>query len=63
MRAVIIDPFASPKPNLRTVELLDKIRSTDRNPVIHPAVDLDAETVLTSFEISKLVIEYMAIDI
>ena len=63
LRGVIGDPVASPKPNLRTVELLDKIRSMDRNPVIHPEVDLDAETALTSFEVSKLVIEYMAIDI
>jgi hypothetical protein len=50
-------------PNDRTVELLDSIRATDRNPVIHPEQDLDAETALATFDLCKNAITLMAIDI
>ena len=50
-------------PNDRTVELLDSIRAMDRNPVIHPEQDLDADTALATFDLCKNVITLMAIDI
>jgi hypothetical protein len=51
------------KPNDRTVELLDSIRAMDRNPVIHPEVDLDADTALATFDLCKNAITLMAFDI
>jgi hypothetical protein len=54
----------SPKiPNERTVALLDSIRAMDRNPVIHPEQDLDADTALATFDLCKNAITLMAIDI
>jgi hypothetical protein len=40
---VLKDPNAPRKPNERTIALLDSIRAMDRNPVIHPELDLDAD--------------------
>jgi hypothetical protein len=63
LRLVLNDPSAPRKPNERTVNLLDSIRSFDRNPVIHPELDLDAETALVAFDMCKNVIVLMALDI
>jgi hypothetical protein len=35
----------------------------DRNPVIHPEVDLDADTALAVFDLCKNAITLMALDI
>jgi len=51
------------KPNPRTVALLDCIREMDRNPVIHPELDLDIEMALATFDLCKNAITLMAIDI
>ena len=56
-------PAVARKPNVRTVELLDSIRATDRNPVIHPEQDLDADTALATFDMCKNAIVFMALDI
>jgi hypothetical protein len=63
LRNIINDPAAARKPNIRTVELLDSIRATDRNPVIHPEQDLDKDTALATFDLCKNVILLMALDI
>jgi hypothetical protein len=51
------------KPNKRTIDLLDSIRGMDRNPVVHPELDLDTETAIAMFDLCKNAITLMAIDI
>lgn len=63
LRSVLNDPNAARKPNERTINLLDSIRATDRNPVIHPELDLDAETALVTFDMCKNAIVLMVLDI
>jgi hypothetical protein len=63
LREVLRNPSAVRKPNERTIELLDSIRASDRNPVIHPEVDLSAETALATFDMCKTAIVFMANDI
>jgi len=62
-RDVLTAQFAHRKPNVRTVELLDSIRATDRNPVIHPEQELDSGTALAMFDLCKNAILLMALDI
>jgi hypothetical protein len=50
-------------PNKRTIDLLDSIREMDRNPVVHPELDLDTETAVAMFDLCKNAITLMAIDI
>jgi hypothetical protein len=63
LRKFLVKPSGGRIPNSRTVELIDKIRSTDRNPLIHPEENLDKEEAMASFDLCKNVITYMAIDI
>ena len=58
-----IEPAASRCPNARTLELLDNIRATDRNPIIHPELDLDQDGALSVFLLCQSVITLMAVDI
>lgn len=51
------------KPNERTVELLDSIRATDRNPLVHPELNLDPDGALLIFDLCKNAISLMATDI
>jgi hypothetical protein len=51
------------RPNARNIELLDKIRSEDRNPLIHPEDDLERDDAMAAFELCKNTISMMAIDI
>jgi hypothetical protein len=62
-RAAQENPATVHKPNIRTIELLDSIRAIDRNPVIHPELDLDADTAIATFELCKSAIMLMAMDI
>jgi hypothetical protein len=43
--------------------LLDSIRAVDRNPVVHPELNLDANGALAMFDLCKNAILLMAIDI
>jgi hypothetical protein len=63
LRKAITNASTTKIPNVRTVELLDSIRAMDRNPVIHPEQDLDAETALSTFDLCKNAMTLMAIDI
>jgi hypothetical protein len=63
LRAAVTDAGTPKKPNLRTVELLDSIRSMDRNPLIHPELNLDSGDALHVFDLSKNTLSLMAIDI
>jgi hypothetical protein len=57
-------PAGSPRvPNTRTVELIDCIRTMDRNPLIHPETDLDALQANTAFDLCRTAITFMALDI
>jgi hypothetical protein len=49
-------------PNRRTVELIDRIRAEDRNPLIHPETDLDAEAASIAFDLCRSAIVFMATD-
>ena len=50
-------------PNTRTVDLIDRIRAEDRNPLIHPETDLDALQANTTFDLCRTAITFMAMDI
>lgn len=50
---------APKKPNERTVELIDSIRAQDRNPLVHPELNLD----LLIFDLCKNAVGLMATDI
>jgi hypothetical protein len=50
-------------PNARTIELLDSIRAIDRNPLVHPELNLDSEGALMVFDLCKNAISLMALDI
>jgi hypothetical protein len=63
LRKILAHAEHDRKPNIRTVELLDKIREIDRNPVVHPEQDLDSETALAIFDMCKNAILFMALDI
>lgn len=63
LRDTLANPTARKKPNLRTVELLDRIRAEDRNPLIHPEDNLNDEDALVLFDLCKNAIVLMAIDI
>jgi hypothetical protein len=63
LRSVLTDAAAAKKPNERTINLLDSIRANDRNPVIHPELDLDRETAMATFDLCKTVIVFMLLDI
>jgi hypothetical protein len=53
LRDVITDPTAIKKPNPRTVELVDSIRVQDRNPLVHPELNLDSDGALLMFDLCK----------
>jgi len=63
LREVLEDKAASKKPNLRTVELIDSIRAQDRNPLVHPELNLDSDGALLIFDLCKNVVSLMAMDI
>ncbi len=63
LRKLLANPIGGKSPNERTVELLDKIRSEDRNPLIHPDQNLDKEEATASFDLCRNVITFMTIDI
>lgn len=50
-------------PNKRTVELIDRVRAEDRNPLIHPETDLDASQAEMAFDLCRTAITFMAMDI
>jgi hypothetical protein len=50
-------------PNTRTVELVDRIRAEDRNPLIHPETDLNAPQAHGAFDLCRTAIAFMATDI
>lgn len=50
-------------PNARTIELMNRVRSIDRNPHIHPETDLDADEAKNAFDLCRTVITFMATDI
>lgn len=59
LRAVLDDASTTNKPNKRTVELLDAVRSVDRNPLVHPELSLDNDGALMAFDLCKNVISLM----
>jgi hypothetical protein len=50
------------RPNQRTVELIDRIRDEDRNPLMHPEQDLNKDEAIRAFELCKSTIMCMAMD-
>jgi len=62
LRTVLKGP-ATKKPNERTVELIDSIRAQDRNPLVHPELNLDSEGALLMFDLCKNAVSLMATDI
>lgn len=54
---------AAKKPNPRTVELLDSIRAQDRNPLVHPELNLDSDGAILMFDLCKNALCLMALDI
>jgi hypothetical protein len=50
-------------PNARTIELIDRIRAEDRNPLIHPETDLDRLQANTAFDLCRSAIIFMAMDV
>jgi hypothetical protein len=50
-------------PNTRTIELIDRVRAEDRNPLIHPETNLDATAAYMAFDLCRSVIVFMATDI
>jgi hypothetical protein len=63
LREALKKEAAIKKPNQRTVELLDNIRATDRNPLVHPELNLDADGALLMFDLCKNAIGLMVTDI
>jgi len=60
---VVLNNTSAPKkPNKRTIELLDSIRAVDRNPLVHPDLNLDHDGALLMFDLCKNVIGLMAVD-
>lgn len=53
-------PLPAKMPNERTVKLLDAIREKDRNPLIHPELDLTPEEALGAFDMCKVAVTFMA---
>jgi len=58
-----VAPGAMRMPNLRTIEVIDRIRALDRNPLIHPETDLDAIAAYTTFDLCRSALVFMAMDI
>jgi hypothetical protein len=50
-------------PSKRTIELIDRVRDEDRNPLVHPETDLDALQASNAFDLCRTVIGFMATDI
>jgi hypothetical protein len=63
LRDVLKDVAATKKPNERTVELLDSIRETDRNPLVHPETNLDSDGALQMFNLCQNAVSLMVTDI
>ena len=63
LRDVLADSGAARKPNIRTVELIDSIRAQDRNPLVHPELNLDSDGAVLMFDLCKNAISLMAMDI
>lgn len=63
LKKVVLDSTVTKKPNERTVELIDSIRSQDRNPLVHPELNLDSDGALLMFDLCKNAVSLMAIDI
>jgi hypothetical protein len=63
LREFIENSPTGKRPNPRTVDLLNSIRGVDRNPLIHPELDLDKDTALMAFDMCKNVIMFMVADI
>jgi hypothetical protein len=49
-----------PKPDLKTISLIDQIREMHRNPIIHPEDNLDEDKALVLFDVCKSAIVAMA---
>jgi hypothetical protein len=63
LREALGDAKATKKPNVRTVELLDSIRAQDRNPLVHPELNLDSDGAILMFDLCKNALSLMAVDI
>jgi hypothetical protein len=63
LRCVLADAAAARRPNVRTVELIDSIRAQDRNPLVHPELNLDSDGAVLMFDLCKNAISLMAMDI
>jgi hypothetical protein len=50
-------------PNPRTVDLIQRIKDVDRNPLIHPETDLNALQARTAFDLCQSALVFMAMDI
>jgi hypothetical protein len=59
----VLTSTATKKPNERTVELIDSIRAQDRNPLVHPELNLDSDGALLMFDLCKNAVSLMATDI
>ena len=59
----VLNGTAGKRPNVRTIELIDSIRAQDRNPLVHPELNLDADGALLMFDLCKSAISLMAMDI
>lgn len=64
IQAVRNVPTGSPRmPNTRTIALIDRTRAEDRNPLIHPETDLNAQEANGAFDLCRTAITFMAMDI
>ena len=63
LRGVLANAGALRKPNVRTVDLVDSIRAQDRNPLVHPELNLDSDGAVLMFDLCKNAISLMATDI
>jgi hypothetical protein len=63
LRDVLENVSVIKKPNKRTGELLDSIRATDRNPLVHPELNLDADGALQMFNLCQNAVSLMVRDI
>ena len=63
LRDILSDTGVAKKPNGRTVELIDSIRAQDRNPLVHPELNLDSDGALLMFDLCKNAVSLMVTDI
>jgi hypothetical protein len=64
LRKCAVDPNRQPpKPDVKTISLIDQIRDMHRNPIIHPEDNLDEDKALILFDVCKSAIVAMASEI